>query len=124
MVRFPLELDVARWRMEGEAKAAAEGEAAAADGKYVLRAVLVHSGRSTDQGHYLFVRARRLRRRDRRRRLGRAQRRAREGAAEEGKVLGAEAFVLLYESGGGGGGGGGGAGAGRGGDGVEARRHS
>ena len=67
MVRFPLELDVAKWRVEGEAKAAAEGEAAAADGKYVLRAVLVHSGRSTTRATTIRS-ARRLRRRDRRQR--------------------------------------------------------
>ena len=95
MVRFPLELDVAKWRVEGAAKAAAEGEAAAA-GKYVLRAVLVHSGRSTDQGHYYsfargaFVDG-----------IGDGGwvelNDERVKAAEEGKVLGAEAFVLLYE---------------------------
>ena len=95
MVRFPLELDVAKWRVEGEAKAAAEGEAAP-DGKYVLRAVLVHSGRSTDQGHYYsfargaFVDG-----------IGDGGwvelNDERVKAAEEGKVLGAEAFVLLYE---------------------------
>merc|ERR1739841_382170 len=90
MVRFPLELDVAKWRVEGEAKAAAEGEAAAADGKYVLRAVLVHSGRSTDQGHYYsFARGAFV--------DGIGDGGWVELNDEEGKVLGAEAFVLLYE---------------------------